>query len=150
MASVFQRPYRQDHSTKETAFFKTQKTNLVCFYNSTGDIKARDFFFSLTILFCLFSASLSGSNAETVYIFSHEATAEFISDYSENYNGFNATYTAFNANELNSKCSFLFACFLECLVKLYFQFDKMEMNREAVFSGLSLLICSTLRNFILF
>lgn len=45
MASVFQRPYRQDHSTKETAFFKTQKTNLVCFYNSTGDIKARDFFF---------------------------------------------------------------------------------------------------------
>uniref|UniRef100_A0A8C3CHM3 Transmembrane serine protease 15 n=1 Tax=Cairina moschata TaxID=8855 RepID=A0A8C3CHM3_CAIMO len=47
-------------------------------------------------------ASLSGSNAETVYIFSHEATAEFISDYSENYNGFNATYTAFNANELNN------------------------------------------------
>uniref|UniRef100_A0A8B9V4S3 Transmembrane serine protease 15 n=1 Tax=Anas zonorhyncha TaxID=75864 RepID=A0A8B9V4S3_9AVES len=46
--------------------------------------------------------TLRGSNAETVYIFSHEATAEFISDYSENYNGFNATYTAFNANELNN------------------------------------------------
>ncbi|XP_075626070.1 enteropeptidase [Balearica regulorum gibbericeps] len=47
-------------------------------------------------------ASLSGTNPETIYIFSHEATAQFISDYSENYNGFNATYTAFNANELNN------------------------------------------------
>ncbi|NXC37645.1 ENTK Enteropeptidase, partial [Penelope pileata] len=45
-------------------------------------------------------ASLSGSNPETVYIFSHEATAKFTSDYSENYNGFNATYTTFNVNEL--------------------------------------------------
>lgn len=88
----------------------------------------------------MFSASLSGTNPETIYIFSHEATAQFISDYSENYNGFNATYTAFNANELNSKCSFcvcVFVCYPECLVKLYFQFDKMEMKREAVFSGLS-------------
>ncbi|NWV30981.1 ENTK Enteropeptidase, partial [Grantiella picta] len=47
-------------------------------------------------------ASLSGTNLETIYIFSHEATAEFMSDYSENYNGFNATYTAFNASELNN------------------------------------------------
>uniref|UniRef100_A0A8C3TM39 Transmembrane serine protease 15 n=1 Tax=Catharus ustulatus TaxID=91951 RepID=A0A8C3TM39_CATUS len=47
-------------------------------------------------------ASLSGPNIETIYIFSHEATAQFISDYSENYNGFNATYTAFNASELNN------------------------------------------------
>ncbi|XP_072708945.1 enteropeptidase [Ciconia boyciana] len=47
-------------------------------------------------------ASLSGTNPETIYIFSHEATAQFISDYSENYNGFNATYTTFNANELNN------------------------------------------------
>uniref|UniRef100_A0A8C3KHB0 Enteropeptidase n=1 Tax=Calidris pygmaea TaxID=425635 RepID=A0A8C3KHB0_9CHAR len=47
-------------------------------------------------------ASLSGTNAETIYIFSHEATAQFISDYSENYSGFNATYTTFNANELNN------------------------------------------------
>ncbi|NXC01316.1 ENTK Enteropeptidase, partial [Orthonyx spaldingii] len=47
-------------------------------------------------------ASLSGTNLETIYIFSHEATAQFMSDYSENYNGFNATYTAFNASELNS------------------------------------------------
>ncbi|NXR49087.1 ENTK Enteropeptidase, partial [Hippolais icterina] len=47
-------------------------------------------------------ASLSGTNLETIYIFSHEATAQFISDYSENYNGFNATYTAFNASELNN------------------------------------------------
>ncbi|NXN79529.1 ENTK Enteropeptidase, partial [Bombycilla garrulus] len=47
-------------------------------------------------------ASLSGTNLETIYIFSHEATAQFVSDYSENYNGFNATYTAFNASELNN------------------------------------------------
>ncbi|NWR22710.1 ENTK Enteropeptidase, partial [Emberiza fucata] len=47
-------------------------------------------------------ASLSGTNPETIYIFSHEATAQFISDYSENYNGFNATYTAFNTSELNN------------------------------------------------
>ncbi|NWH73721.1 ENTK Enteropeptidase, partial [Piaya cayana] len=47
-------------------------------------------------------ASLSGSNPETVYIFSHEATAQFISVYSENRNGFNATYTAFNTSELNN------------------------------------------------
>uniref|UniRef100_A0A8B9M0Y0 Enteropeptidase n=1 Tax=Accipiter nisus TaxID=211598 RepID=A0A8B9M0Y0_9AVES len=47
-------------------------------------------------------ASLSGSKPETIYIFSHEATAQFISDYSENHNGFNATYTTFNANELNN------------------------------------------------
>ncbi|XP_053825808.1 enteropeptidase [Vidua macroura] len=47
-------------------------------------------------------ASLSGTNLETIYIFSNEATAQFMSDYSENYNGFNATYTAFNASELNN------------------------------------------------
>ncbi|RMC12100.1 hypothetical protein DUI87_11235 [Hirundo rustica rustica] len=47
-------------------------------------------------------ASLSGTNLETIYIFSHEATAQFMSDYSENYNGFNAMYTAFNASELNN------------------------------------------------
>ncbi|KFZ59971.1 Enteropeptidase, partial [Antrostomus carolinensis] len=47
-------------------------------------------------------ASLSGTNPETIYIFSHEATAQFISDYSENYNGFNAIYTTFNASELNN------------------------------------------------
>ncbi|KAF2974047.1 hypothetical protein EK904_011584 [Melospiza melodia maxima] len=47
-------------------------------------------------------ASLSGTNPETIYIFSHEATALFMSDYAENYNGFNATYTAFNASELNN------------------------------------------------
>ncbi|XP_068000553.1 enteropeptidase isoform X3 [Melanerpes formicivorus] len=45
-------------------------------------------------------ASLSGTDSQTIYIFSHEATAEFTSDYAENYNGFNATYTAFNASEL--------------------------------------------------
>uniref|UniRef100_G1NNS9 Enteropeptidase n=1 Tax=Meleagris gallopavo TaxID=9103 RepID=G1NNS9_MELGA len=47
-------------------------------------------------------ASLSGSNPETVHIFSHEVTATFTSDYSENCNGFNATYTTFNASELKN------------------------------------------------
>uniref|UniRef100_A0A8V0XNY2 Transmembrane serine protease 15 n=1 Tax=Gallus gallus TaxID=9031 RepID=A0A8V0XNY2_CHICK len=47
-------------------------------------------------------ASLSGYNPETVHIFSHEVTARFTSDYSENCNGFNATYTAFNASELKN------------------------------------------------
>uniref|UniRef100_A0A669QZQ2 Enteropeptidase n=1 Tax=Phasianus colchicus TaxID=9054 RepID=A0A669QZQ2_PHACC len=47
-------------------------------------------------------ASLSGSKPETVHIFSHEVTARFTSDYSENYNGFNATYTTFNASELKN------------------------------------------------
>ncbi|XP_065711316.1 enteropeptidase [Patagioenas fasciata] len=47
-------------------------------------------------------ASLSGINPETIHIFSHEATARFVSDYSENHDGFNAMYTAFNASELNN------------------------------------------------
>ncbi|XP_062431170.1 enteropeptidase [Rhea pennata] len=47
-------------------------------------------------------ASLSGTDPETVYIFSNEATVEFESDYSENHDGFNASYTAFNTNELNN------------------------------------------------
>ncbi|NWV00866.1 ENTK Enteropeptidase, partial [Upupa epops] len=46
--------------------------------------------------------SLSGTNPGTIYIFSHEATAQFIADYAENYNGFNATYTTFNVNALNN------------------------------------------------
>uniref|UniRef100_A0A669QWG5 Enteropeptidase n=1 Tax=Phasianus colchicus TaxID=9054 RepID=A0A669QWG5_PHACC len=45
---------------------------------------------------------LRGSKPETVHIFSHEVTARFTSDYSENYNGFNATYTTFNASELKN------------------------------------------------
>ncbi|XP_071428892.1 enteropeptidase isoform X4 [Pithys albifrons albifrons] len=47
-------------------------------------------------------ASLSGTNTETIYIFSHEATAQFTSDYAENYSGFNATYSTFNTSELNN------------------------------------------------
>ncbi|KAJ7402853.1 transmembrane protease, serine 15 [Pitangus sulphuratus] len=50
----------------------------------------------------ILKASLSGTNTETIYIFSHEATAQFTTDYAENYGGFNATYTTFNASELNS------------------------------------------------
>nr|XP_013810674.1 PREDICTED: enteropeptidase [Apteryx mantelli mantelli] len=47
-------------------------------------------------------ASLSGTNPETVYIFSNEATVKFQTDYSENHDGFNASYTAFDTNELNN------------------------------------------------
>ncbi|KAF7251190.1 Enteropeptidase [Varanus komodoensis] len=47
-------------------------------------------------------ASLWGSNPGTIYIFSNKATVEFATDYAGNYNGFNATYTAFNSNELSS------------------------------------------------
>ncbi|KFO71769.1 Enteropeptidase, partial [Cuculus canorus] len=65
--------------------------------------------------------SLSGSNPETIYIFSHEATVQFISDYSENHNGFNATYTTLNASELNNyekvNCTFEdgFCCWIQDL-----------------------------------
>lgn len=106
------------------------------------------------MFFYLLSASLSGTNLETIYIFSHEATAQFVSDYSENYNGFNATYTAFNASELTSKCSlcvcvwvcfFLFLFYPKSLVNLHFQFEKMEVEREVAFSGLSPIIRSTLK-----
>ncbi|XP_015269761.1 PREDICTED: enteropeptidase, partial [Gekko japonicus] len=55
-------------------------------------------------------ASLWGSNPGTIHIFSNKATVEFATDYSENYIGFNATYTAFNTSELNNDqkidCSF--------------------------------------------
>ncbi|XP_034970883.2 enteropeptidase isoform X1 [Zootoca vivipara] len=45
---------------------------------------------------------LSGSNPGTIYIFSNKATVEFVTDYVENNNGFNATYTAFNTSELTN------------------------------------------------
>nr|XP_056714183.1 enteropeptidase [Euleptes europaea] len=55
-------------------------------------------------------AFLWGSNPGTIHIFSNKATVEFATDYSENYIGFNATYTAFNTSELNNgqkiDCSF--------------------------------------------
>ncbi|XP_008105855.1 enteropeptidase isoform X1 [Anolis carolinensis] len=47
-------------------------------------------------------AVLWGSNPGTIYIFSNKATVEFATDYSENYNGFNAIYTAFNTSELTN------------------------------------------------
>nr|XP_028582781.1 enteropeptidase isoform X2 [Podarcis muralis] len=43
---------------------------------------------------------LSGSDPGTIYIFSNNATVEFVTDYAENYDGFNATYSAFNTSEL--------------------------------------------------
>ncbi|XP_077198540.1 enteropeptidase isoform X2 [Paroedura picta] len=55
-------------------------------------------------------AILWGSNPGTINIFSNKATVEFATDYSENYIGFNATYTTFNTSELNNDqkidCSF--------------------------------------------
>ncbi|KAL7983544.1 hypothetical protein Chor_000420, partial [Crotalus horridus] len=47
-------------------------------------------------------AQTSGSNPGTVYIFSDKATVEFVTDLNKNLNGFNATYTAFNASELTN------------------------------------------------
>ncbi|XP_063161542.1 enteropeptidase [Candoia aspera] len=47
-------------------------------------------------------ASIWGSNPGTQYIFSDKATVEFVTDYSENFNGFNATYTALNTSELTN------------------------------------------------
>lgn len=51
------------------------------------------------------TASLWGSDPGTINVFSNVATVEFFTDYSVNYNGFNATYTAFNTSVLNSKYS---------------------------------------------
>uniref|UniRef100_A0A8C3XP74 Enteropeptidase n=2 Tax=Chelydra serpentina TaxID=8475 RepID=A0A8C3XP74_CHESE len=77
--------------------FDTQKyADILNIYEGTGPSK-------------ILRASLWGTNPGTVYIFSDEATAEFITDYSENYNGFNATYTIFRTSELNNEkinCNF--------------------------------------------
>ncbi|OCT91212.1 enteropeptidase isoform X1 [Xenopus laevis] len=55
-------------------------------------------------------ASLWGTNPGTVQIFSNQATAEFITDYSNNYNGFKAVYTTFLSsnvtNEEKINCNF--------------------------------------------
>uniref|UniRef100_A0A8C8R707 Enteropeptidase n=1 Tax=Pelusios castaneus TaxID=367368 RepID=A0A8C8R707_9SAUR len=70
--------------------FETQQyTDILNIYEGTGPSK-------------ILRASLWGKNPGTVYIFSDEATAGFITDYSENYNGFNATYTTFHTSELNN------------------------------------------------
>ncbi|XP_061483882.1 enteropeptidase isoform X2 [Rhineura floridana] len=47
-------------------------------------------------------AFLWGSNPGTIHIFSNKATVEFVTDYTENHNGFNATYSAFNTSELTN------------------------------------------------
>uniref|UniRef100_A0ABM5FV81 Enteropeptidase n=1 Tax=Pogona vitticeps TaxID=103695 RepID=A0ABM5FV81_9SAUR len=47
-------------------------------------------------------AILWGSNPDTIHIFSNQATVEFETDYSENYSGFNASYTSFNTSELSN------------------------------------------------
>ncbi|NXO15297.1 ENTK Enteropeptidase, partial [Oriolus oriolus] len=72
-----------------TSFETQQYTDILSVFEGLGQNK-------------VLRASLSGTKFETIYIFSHEATAQFETDYSENYSGFNATYTAFNASELNN------------------------------------------------
>ncbi|XP_006128902.2 enteropeptidase [Pelodiscus sinensis] len=72
-----------------TSFDTQQYTDILNIYEGTGPSK-------------ILRASLWGTNPGTVYIFSDEATAEFITDYSENYNGFNATYTTFHTSELSN------------------------------------------------
>ncbi|XP_064379657.1 enteropeptidase [Dromaius novaehollandiae] len=72
-----------------TSFDTQQYTDILYIFEGKGQDK-------------ILRASLSGTNAETVYIFSNEATVKFETDYSENYDGFNASYTAFNTNELNN------------------------------------------------
>ncbi|KAM8977005.1 enteropeptidase [Pelodytes ibericus] len=48
-------------------------------------------------------ASLWGSNPGTVRIFSNQATAEFITDFSGNYNGFEAMYTIFTDSNVTDE-----------------------------------------------
>lgn len=62
-------------------------------------LASSDIFYVFTI------AILWGSDPGTIHIFSNQATVEFETDYSENYSGFNATYTSFNTSELTSKYS---------------------------------------------
>ncbi|CAM5076851.1 unnamed protein product [Natator depressus] len=72
-----------------TSFDTQQYADILNIYEGTGPSK-------------ILRASLWGTNPGTIYIFSDEATAEFITDYSENYNGFNATYTIFSTSELSN------------------------------------------------
>ncbi|XP_036379703.1 enteropeptidase [Megalops cyprinoides] len=54
--------------------------------------------------------NLSGSSPGSVWIMSHEATAEFVSDFINNFNGFNATYRGESLSDLTNaekvNCSF--------------------------------------------
>ncbi|XP_048023193.1 LOW QUALITY PROTEIN: enteropeptidase [Megalobrama amblycephala] len=54
--------------------------------------------------------SLSGTSPGDIWLLSHEATVEFFADYSNNFQGFNATYMAKNISELSNEdkisCSF--------------------------------------------
>ncbi|XP_060091256.1 enteropeptidase [Heteronotia binoei] len=80
-----------------TAFDTQQYVDTLSIYEGLGPRK-------------ILRAFLWGSNPGTIHIFSNKATVEFVTDYSENYIGFNATYTAFNTDDLNNdqkiNCSF--------------------------------------------
>ncbi|XP_039205287.1 enteropeptidase isoform X2 [Crotalus tigris] len=70
--------------------FETQKySDFLSIYEGIGPTK-------------ILRAETSGSNPGTIYIFSDKATVEFVTDLNKNLNGFNATYTAFNASELTN------------------------------------------------
>ncbi|KAJ7320479.1 hypothetical protein JRQ81_019990, partial [Phrynocephalus forsythii] len=72
-----------------SAFVTQNYVDTLSIYEGTGPEK-------------ILRAVLWGSNPGTIYIFSNHATVEFETDYSENYSGFNATYTSFNTSELTN------------------------------------------------
>ncbi|KAK3555556.1 hypothetical protein QTP86_021783 [Hemibagrus guttatus] len=78
-------------------FDTEQEIDLLNLYEGTGDAKSLAY-------------SLSGSSPGVVWIFSHEATVEFSSNFINNRRGFNATYRAENlthlSNEMKINCSF--------------------------------------------
>ncbi|KAJ8390627.1 hypothetical protein AAFF_G00102330 [Aldrovandia affinis] len=79
------------------SFDTEEDIDALYFYEGTGENK------NLT-------NTLSGSFSGSVWIFSHEATIEFFSDFINNYKGFNATYREENlsglTNEEKVNCSF--------------------------------------------
>lgn len=86
----------------------TEQNQLIHFYLNWYNIIPFWYFFPLCFLFL---AHMSGSDPVTVYIFSDKATVEFVTSLYENFNGFNATYTAFNTSELTGKytCNLYFS-----------------------------------------
>lgn len=64
----------------------------------------------ITVIHFFFIASLWLMNPGTIRIFSNQVTVTFLIESDENdYIGFNATYTAFNSTELNSKYCLFFS-----------------------------------------
>ncbi|XP_051733469.1 enteropeptidase [Ctenopharyngodon idella] len=78
-------------------FQTEQDIDVLELYEGTGPMKTLAF-------------SLSGTSPGDIWLLSHEATVEFYADYSNNLQGFNATYMAKNISELSNEdkisCSF--------------------------------------------